>query len=136
MRSVRFLFFCVVVSLLVSCGASRKARIREARINTVINTARSYIGTPYKWGGTTRRGMDCSGLLINSFQAVDYNLPRMSKAQSKVGKKIKRDKVKPGDLVFFATTKKKRKVTHVGLVTSVRGGKVTAPLRWGWWKAI
>ena len=124
MKRLRFLLFCVVLVSLASCGASKKAKIREAKINTVIQTARSYIGTPYRWGGTTRSGMDCSGLLRNSFHAVNYELPRMSKEQSKVGKKVKREKIKPGDLVFFATTKKKRKVTHVGLVTSVRKGKV------------
>ena len=63
-------------------------------------------------------------MLINSFHTVDIQLPRMSKDQKKVGKKVKREKVKPGDLVFFATSKKKRKVTHVGLVTSVKKGKV------------
>ncbi|TRX56156.1 NlpC/P60 family protein [Fulvivirga sp. M361] len=120
----RLVFFCIIISTFTSCGAAKKARIREQKINKVISTARSYIGTPYKWGGTTRGGMDCSGLLCNSFQAVKYTLPRTSADQSKVGEKVKRDKVQPGDLVFFATGKKKRKVTHVGMVTSVRRGKV------------
>lgn len=124
MNIQRFLFFSLAIFLLSSCGAAKKARIRQEKINKVIGTAQGYIGTPYRWGGTTRAGMDCSGLLCNSFQAVNYNLPRTSAEQSKIGDKVKRDKVQPGDLVFFATGKKKRKVTHVGLVTSVRKGKV------------
>src|SRR5687768_9975854 len=61
--------------------------------------------------------MDCSGLLLNSFKVIQFDLPRSSEAQSKVGKEIKLKDLEPGDLVFFATGKKKRKITHVGLVT-------------------
>lgn len=120
----QLLFFAVVVGLLTSCGASKRAQVRQQKVNTLVSTARSYIGTPYRWGGTTRSGMDCSGLLCNSYRAVNYDLPRTSAAQSKTGEKVKLDKVQPGDLVFFATGKKKRKVTHVGMVTSVRKGKI------------
>lgn len=111
--------FLIIAIFLNGCGSARKAR--ERKIDTVIRTARSYTGTPYKWGGTTRAGMDCSGLLINSFKAIDIPIPRTSEEQSKVGKKVKMEDVKEGDLLFFATGKKKRKITHVGMVTSVRG---------------
>ena len=86
----------------------------------VISTARTFIGTPYKYGGMTRSGMDCSGLLINSFTAIKVSLPRSSAAQSKVGTEIKMSELKPGDLVFFATGNKKNQITHVGLITDVR----------------
>ena len=108
-------------AVLTSCGAARKARERQAKIKSVIGTARTYIGTPYKWGGTTRNGLDCSGLLLNSFRSIDYSIPRTSLEQSKIGEKVKINKLEPGDLVFFATGKRKRKITHVGLVTEVRG---------------
>jgi cell wall-associated NlpC family hydrolase len=61
--------------------------------------------------------MDCSGLLLNSFKAIHIDLPRTSAAQSKVGREVKLKDLLPGDLVFFATGRKKRKITHVGLVT-------------------
>jgi cell wall-associated NlpC family hydrolase len=105
---------------MASCASQKKAIVREEKIDKVIGTARSYIGTPYKYGGTTRAGMDCSGLLINSFRVIEVSLPRSSEDQSKVGKEIKQGDIEPGDLVFFATGKKKRKITHVGLVTDVK----------------
>ncbi|MEQ8926736.1 MAG: C40 family peptidase [Fulvivirga sp.] len=121
---LRFIAFAFLALVLASCGAAKKARIREQKINTVISTARSYTGTPYRWGGTTRSGIDCSGLLCNSFRSVNYELPRTSDAQSKIGKKVKEKDLQPGDLVFFATGKRKRKITHVGLVTYSRKGTV------------
>ena len=124
MRRLRFLLFAIVVLVMSSCGASKKALVRQEKINTVVNTAKSYIGTPYRWGGTTRAGMDWSGLLINSYSSIKYALPRTSVDQSKIGKKVGMGKLETGDLVFFATGKKRRRITHVGLVTSVRGGEV------------
>jgi len=96
-------------------------RIPATEVETVISTARTFLGTPYRYGGTTRSGMDCSGLLLNSFKAVNVSLPRSSAAQSKIGKEIKKmNDLEPGDLVFFATGKSKVTVTHVGLVTDVK----------------
>ena len=110
----------LALTLFMASCASQKATVREEKVDKVITTARSFIGTPYKYGGTTRSGMDCSGLLMNSFKSIDYSLPRTSEAQSKVGMKVDMEDLQPGDLLFFATGKKKREVTHVGLVTDVR----------------
>lgn len=110
----------ILFSLLFLAGCAGK-KAKRARLEVLITTARSYTGTSYQWGGTTRAGMDCSGLLLNSFRAIDYTIPRTSAEQSKIGKKVGKNKVQAGDLVFFATGKKKRKITHVGLVTEVRG---------------
>ncbi len=117
---------CLFVSLLVlaSCASQKSRSARDVQIETVIKTARSFTGTPYKWGGTTRSGMDCSGLLCSSFSAVGYQLPRTSAAQSEVGQKVKLGQLQPGDLVFFATGKRRRKITHVGMVTDIRKGDV------------
>ncbi len=100
-------------------GSEKKGKSSD-KAEKVISTARTFIGTPYKYGGMTRSGMDCSGLLINSFTVVKVNLPRSSEAQSKVGTQVKMNDLKPGDLVFFATGNKKNEITHVGLVTDVK----------------
>jgi cell wall-associated NlpC family hydrolase len=115
----RFVLFTLVFTVM-ACGASRKAKVRARQVETVINTARMFTGTPYKYGGTTRAGMDCSGLTINAFRAINLSLPRQAEEQSQVGEKVKMNQLIPGDLVFFATGKKRREVTHVGIVTEVK----------------
>lgn len=119
-RSYQIISSFIVFSLLIGCAGSKKAAIRERKVDTVIKTARSYSGVPYKWGGTSRRGMDCSGLLYKSFASINMEIPRTSAAQSKMGKNVGLSSVAEGDLVFFAAGKRKRKITHVGLVTNVR----------------
>lgn len=116
-RLVLFIFILILIS---GC-ASRKARIRDRQVGEVITAARTFTGTPYKWGGTTRSGMDCSGLTGNAFLAINLTLPRSADEQAVVGEKVKMKDVRPGDLVFFATGKKRRHITHVGIVTEVKG---------------
>ena len=115
-------FTLVVLLLMNSCSNNMSKKEKTA---VVIAKARSYTGTPYKWGGTTSKGMDCSGLLLTSFSAIEFSIPRTSAEQRKIGNRVGKSEIKKGDLVFFATTKKKRKVTHVGLVTEVQGKNVT-----------
>ena len=94
-------------------------KIKDERALRVIEAARAYTGTPYRWGGTTRAGMDCSGLLVTAFRSCGIELPRTSAAQSETGRLVSIYQVVPGDLVFFAT--KGRRISHVGMVTEVRG---------------
>lgn len=114
-----FIFALLAGSLFFQSCKSKKKLPKESPAFTVIQTAKSYYGTPYKYGGTTRAGMDCSALVFHSYYSVGINLPRMSSAQSQVGHKIKVQEVQPGDLLFFATGKKKNQVSHSGIVTEV-----------------
>ncbi|MBC3540052.1 C40 family peptidase [Rufibacter sediminis] len=99
-------------------GNSNRAVRRD--IETVISTARSFTGTPYQLGGTSRVGMDCSGLLCTSFQAIDVLLPRTSSEQSQFGPAISTQELQAGDLVFFSSSRSEYNITHVGLVTEVK----------------
>lgn len=104
-----------------STSSERPSSTTSGYEGQVVEKAKSYIGTPYKTGGTTRAGMDCSGLMFTTFQAVNKQLPRTSAAQSALGQKIDLDNMKEGDLVFFTDRKGSKKVTHVGMITSIKG---------------
>ncbi|WP_375584997.1 C40 family peptidase [Cyclobacterium xiamenense] len=112
----------LAVLLLSSCASSRK--IRQERVDKVVETAKTFQGTPYRYGGTTRAGMDCSALVYLSFRSAGIRLPRVSEEQSRVGKRVSKRKLKEGDVVFFATGRRRRKVTHAGIVTERRSGTV------------
>lgn len=98
-----------------------------AVINEVINTALSFKGTPYQWGGSTKQGMDCSGLIVESFKAAGVQMPRVAGEQAKTGPNIYLDQLQPGDLVFFSDKPGNKTITHVGLVvrTNYPIGSVT-----------
>lgn len=101
-------------------SSSKSSGAATGSVSKVIQTAHSYLGTPYRYGGTSRSGIDCSGLLCTSFEAVGVKIPRTSDQQAEFGKEIQLDELLPGDMVFFAERKGSRKVTHAGLITSVR----------------
>lgn len=71
----------------------------------IIKTAKNFLGVPYKWGGTSSTGMDCSGFIYTVFNINDIKLPRDAKPQFKKTRKISKHNLKKGDLVFFQTYK-------------------------------
>lgn len=89
---------------------------KKLKVDALLKTARSYYGVPYRTGGVSRSGMDCSGFVQTSFKAIGLNLPRISRDQAMVGHAISKSELKPGDLVFFATGTPGR-INHVGIVT-------------------
>ncbi len=93
-------------------------------VANIIDFAKTFEGTRYKYGGTTKRGMDCSGLIYTSFLKENIAMPRTTSGLSKKGDWVDVKNVKEGDLLFFATKKNSRNVNHVAIVTSSRPGHV------------
>lgn len=166
--------FILAVLLATGCGAGRKSRSdAEARsvhveagkkdpgreppaadalpaeasskVNAVVETALQFTGVRYKYGGTTRKGMDCSGLLYVSFLENDIPLPRTSHMIAEEGKRIRISDLQKGDLLFFKTRKGGKKINHAGLVVEVgeddvkfihsttSRGVIVSSLREGYW---
>lgn len=94
---------------------STQARVRsiEAVTEQVLKTAHEWLGTPYRYGGTTRDGVDCSAFVKNVFKQNGIELPRNSQEQFRSGIGIPLAQLKPGDLVFFSTSGPG--ASHVGI---------------------
>lgn len=142
--SLKPLFLTVILSVMlgmVSCSTSRRGvavakhpesksvnkgksrhdnhnewRGMHADTKRLLKEAESWLGTPYKYGGNDRDGLDCSGLVVQVYQrALDIKVPRTSRAQKDYCATLSKDDLIPGDLIFFATGKEEGRVTHVGI---------------------
>ena len=83
--------------------------------NEIVSTAKSFIGVPYRWGGSSPvHGFDCSGFSMAVYYLNGLDLPRSSNAQWQTGSPVKRSQLSKGDLVFFATSGR-GKISHVGI---------------------
>ncbi|MDR1877162.1 MAG: C40 family peptidase [Flavobacteriaceae bacterium] len=87
-------------------------------VQNLIREARTYLGTPYRYGGTTRNGIDCSSFVQHVFDAFDILLPRTSSLQSQKGTRVSKGELKKGDLIFFSHSPRSR-ISHVGIVESI-----------------
>jgi LysM repeat protein len=81
----------------------------------LVKVAKSFMGAPYKFGGETVRGLDCSAFVKKIYDIFDVQLPRSAREQFMVGNKITKDELAVGDLVFFKTKRYVKYPTHVGI---------------------
>jgi cell wall-associated NlpC family hydrolase len=93
----------------------------------IAREAREQIGMPYRYGGDDpRRGFDCSGLVAYVHAQEGIAVPRTAAAQYAAARKVDREELQAGDLVFFRLVPGSREVTHVGVYTG-QGRFVHAP---------
>lgn len=133
-----FVFLILLACLFTACkstspiATSKKERTSrsenkktERLAEQLIDVATENIGVRYKYGGTTRAGYDCSGLMYTVFNSENIVLPRNSYAQSKIGVVLnqQRDQIQKGDLVFFKTNKSNQ-INHVGIVIEANNDEI------------
>ncbi|MBW7984094.1 C40 family peptidase [Enterobacillus tribolii] len=118
---MRIGFLLVVLSLILS-GCSSHAPPPSGRLSDSIavvaqlnDQLRQWNGTPYRYGGLERSGVDCSGFVYRTFRdRFDMQLPRTTVQQTSLGTKVSRKELMPGDLVFFKTGSGENGL-HVGI---------------------
>lgn len=136
LRALVILFF----SLIIACKSGKSTKIQTKKkevtakvisnpaevavADAVVINAMAYEGVKYKYGGTTKSGMDCSGLVYTAFKEENIYLPRISRYMAKEGEAIPLNDIRKGDLVFFMTRKKNKGINHVGLVVDSDGKEI------------
>lgn len=118
----------LLVSLFVGCGSvpERKAassssvkQVSGKQYNSpkvgkrVVQAAQGVVGKPYRYGGASVKGFDCSGLVYFSYKKAGLKVPRTALSLYYNTKHIKKSELRKGDLVFFKLTRKK--TSHVGI---------------------
>lgn len=119
MRLILLTFFLSITLVGFSGEVFGQNKKKRKKISTVISTARGYVGTPYRYGGNTKSGIDCSGLIRNCYQVIGVKLPRTAKEQSKIGASKSWGGIRAGDIVFFKFKQKGEKWWHSGMITKV-----------------
>jgi len=113
----------VLASIASTSDVIKRSAIENAikhskTIDNILMEAESYLGTPYRYGGSTRSGIDCSAFVLSVFgAAAGMDLPRVAAQQSNEGDSVERTELQKGDLVFFSH--RGSRISHVGIVEDV-----------------
>ncbi len=79
----------------------------------LLGLAQQFVGAPYRYGGSTSEGFDCSGLVLRTHELAGIPVPRTALAQQSAAQPVPESALQPGDLVFFAS--RRGRVDHVGI---------------------
>jgi len=109
-QAILFLLILVLTSCVPLQWQYRNIPLKRKQI---VNTATQYIGTPYRHGGTTPSGFDCSGYVFFVYNKNGINIPRSTVQQYTKGQKIPYRMAQPGDLLFFRINM--NEISHVGI---------------------
>ncbi|TYR76011.1 hydrolase [Rossellomorea vietnamensis] len=136
-KILSLLIISTIISLLLSSMTSASSTAGDK----VAESAKSYLGTPYVFGGSSPAGFDCSGFILFIYKKFSISLPRTSADQFGSGDKVAKADLKAGDLVFFQNTYKKG-ISHTGIyignnnfISAANGGvqidSINDPYYWG-----
>jgi cell wall-associated NlpC family hydrolase len=109
-----------VAGELVKAAAAAREVVAEMQATaapaskSIVSMAMTYVGTPYRRGGTSRKGVDCSGLVYAVCREIGVKLPRSARDMWGTGQKVDNGNLQPGDLVFFKNTYRDG-ISHVGI---------------------
>lgn len=101
--------------VILSTGKPLKSWTNEEERGVLVKVARSFSGAPYKYGGDSVRGLDCSAFVRKMYEIFDVQLPRTAREQFQTGVKVNKEELTTGDLVFFRTKRFAKHPTHVGI---------------------
>jgi cell wall-associated NlpC family hydrolase len=109
---VRYLALVFPV-LIAACASAPREPARSDANDAAAGYALKMVGKPYRYGGATPAGFDCSGLVMFSYRQAGVAVPRSTDAQRETGHPIRRSSLRRGDLIFFDLEGKKN--SHVGI---------------------
>lgn len=100
--------------------------VKDTSLNdSIVDFARDYIGTKYKYAGCDPNGFDCSGFVYYVYSNFGFRLPRSSYDMVRTGKEVAKENYRKGDLIFFKGSNiKSSKVGHVGIIVSEPGEEI------------
>jgi lipoprotein Spr len=116
MEKQAIILFLLLSLLLASKGmnfADESFPVRQPIRDKLASAARHFLGLPYRWGGMSERGMDCSGFAKALFAKLNIELPRTSREQFRSGENVAVENLQAGDLIFFSSDG--MTPNHVGL---------------------
>ncbi len=123
------LLFCAVISGNPATAQSKNPQQVEAdtlnAIESLVSFANKHLHIPYRSGGSSKKGFDCSGFVRYCFSKWDISLPHSSAAQSEKGEEIDLSKARKGDLIFFkGQSSRDSRIGHVGIITETAPGYI------------
>ena len=130
---LNFLLYLAIFMLLSACSSTPDYASRPAASAPTGNSpgthpgvriAVSYLGTPYRYGGSNPRGFDCSGLVYYSYRKAGIHVPRTTRDQLSAANRVRMSQLSPGDLLFFKIGR--GDVSHVAIYTG-EGRFIHAP---------
>jgi peptidoglycan DL-endopeptidase CwlO len=109
---VRVLAICCACVLALAGGSVASAAPDPG--SEVADLAQQYVGSPYRWGGTSPAGFDCTGFVMWVYGQFGVALPHNESGQLSSGERVDPDELQPGDVLVFANTYR-RGLSHVGI---------------------